>query len=163
MLSEALFFVCFLIVLPMVFMSPFAGALAYEWLQYMPPYAIYNVYAVGNLSMVMGGLALILWVIKDKKEKPAAIGLLFIFAVDRIHRNETLALGIPREDAFRLTHYRTTDGGFVSLSFCEMSRRGARICSPVSITAVPTRTNALWMPSASVIGLMTKGLMKSPK
>ena len=63
----------------MVFMFPFAGALAYEWLQYMPPYAVYNFYAVGNLSMIMGGLAMGVWLIKDKKERPAATGLIFIF------------------------------------------------------------------------------------
>jgi len=94
MLSEALFFISFLMILPMVFMSPFAGALAYEWLQYMPPYAIYNVYAIGNLSLIMGGLALILWVIKDKKEKPAAIGLLFTFAVYIIWVNITQVTSI---------------------------------------------------------------------
>lgn len=81
MLSEALFFVAFLVLLPTVVMNPFAGALAYEWLQYMPPYAVYNAYSVGGLSIIMGGLALAMFIFKDKKEKPkGAMGLVAIFA-----------------------------------------------------------------------------------
>ncbi len=37
MITEALFLISYLILLPIAVMFPFAGALAYEWLQYMPP------------------------------------------------------------------------------------------------------------------------------
>ena len=58
MITEALFFIAYLVVLPIVFMFPYAGALAYEWLQYMPPYDVYNAYGLSNFSLIMGGLGL---------------------------------------------------------------------------------------------------------
>ena len=59
MITEALFFISYLILLPIAFMFPYAGALAYEWLQYMPPYDVYHAYGMGNFSLVMGGIGII--------------------------------------------------------------------------------------------------------
>ena len=78
MISELVFFVAFLVLLPTIFMSAFAGALAYEWLQYMPPNTVYNAY-FGNFSVVAGGLALVNFAFRDKKEKPEATGLTAVF------------------------------------------------------------------------------------
>ncbi len=78
MITSGIFYICFLVLLPIAFMFPFAGALIYEWLQYMPPEVIYNVY-LGNLSLLTGGVALIGWAIKDKKEFPAPSGLFAVF------------------------------------------------------------------------------------
>jgi len=53
MITESLFLISYLILLPIAFMFPFGGALAYEWLQYMPPNSVYNAGAFSNLSLVM--------------------------------------------------------------------------------------------------------------
>ena len=67
MITEILFLISYLIILPIAFMFPFGGALAYEWLQYMPPDSVYNAGAFSNLSLVMGAIALSLWAARDKK------------------------------------------------------------------------------------------------
>lgn len=126
MLSEALFFVAYLVLLPAVFMSPFAGAVVYEWLQYMPPYAVYNVYTVGNLSFIMGGLALVLWAIKDKKEKPAAIGLIFVFAVYIVWVNITQLTTIVGEAGVTLWD-RAVKVLIFTFVLCFMAQTRARI------------------------------------
>ncbi len=79
MITEALFLISYLILLPIAVMFPFAGALAYEWLQYMPPGAVYNAYEFSNLSLIMGGLAIGLWAARDRKEMPKPAWLLGIF------------------------------------------------------------------------------------
>ena len=81
MITEALFFISFLILLPLAFMMPFIGALAYEWLQYMPPYDVYHADGMGNFSLIMGGIGLVGWVIRDKKVMPAPAGLFAIFII----------------------------------------------------------------------------------
>jgi probable O-glycosylation ligase (exosortase A-associated) len=88
MITSALFFISYLVILPIAFMFPFAGALAYEWLQYMPPDAVYNV-SVGSLSLVMGGVAIVMFLAKDKKESPAPTGLLAIFILYAVWVNIT--------------------------------------------------------------------------
>lgn len=79
MITEALFFISYLILLPIAFMFPFAGALAYEWLQYMPPYDVYHASGMGNFSLLMGGVGLIGWMIKDQKIIPSPKGLFVVF------------------------------------------------------------------------------------
>ncbi len=79
MITESLFLISYLILLPIAFMFPFGGALAYEWLQYMPPNSVYNAGAFSNLSLVMGGVAIIFWVARDKKMMPKPTALLAIF------------------------------------------------------------------------------------
>ena len=80
MITEALFLISYLILLPIAFMFPFGGALAYEWLQYMPPNSVYNAGAFSNLSLIIGAVALSLWAARDKKvmPKPAALFAIFI-------------------------------------------------------------------------------------
>jgi probable O-glycosylation ligase (exosortase A-associated) len=98
MITEALFFISYLVLLPIAFMFPFAGALAYEWLQYMPPYDIYHASGLGNFSLIMGGIGLIGWMIKDKKEIPAPKGLLFAFIAYALWVNVTqLATIVPND------------------------------------------------------------------
>lgn len=126
MLSEALFSVCFLLVLPTVFMSPFAGALAYEWLQYMPPYAVYNFYAVSSLSLIMGGLAVVMWAIKDKKEKVAAGGLVFIFAMYIIWVNLTQVTSMVGDQGY-LQWDRSYKTLLFTFALCFMMRTRGRL------------------------------------
>lgn len=99
MITEALFFVSYLIILPIAFMFPYAGALAYEWLQYMPPYDVYQASGMGNFSLIMGGVGLIGWMIKDKKYKPAPMGLLAIFILYAIWLSITQFTSIVPNDA----------------------------------------------------------------
>jgi probable O-glycosylation ligase (exosortase A-associated) len=94
MITEALFLIAYLVVLPIAFMFPFAGALAYEWLQYMPPGDVYNAYGIPNMSVIVGGIALIGWAIKDKKEMPSPKGLLAIFILYALWVNVAEAASI---------------------------------------------------------------------
>jgi probable O-glycosylation ligase (exosortase A-associated) len=94
MITEALFFISYLIILPIAFMFPFAGALAYEWLQYMPPYDVYHANGLGNFSIIMGGVALIMWAARDKKVMPAPKALLAIFVIYALWLNLTQATSI---------------------------------------------------------------------
>src|SRR5579883_901438 len=89
MRSQSLFFVAYLMTLPTVFMVPFAGVIMYEWLQYLPPYDIYYAPPEGNFSVIVGVLTLFTWAAKDKKERPAAIGLIVLFATYIIWVNVT--------------------------------------------------------------------------
>jgi probable O-glycosylation ligase (exosortase A-associated) len=99
MITEALFFISYLVLLPIAFMFPFAGALAYEWLQYMPPYDVYQANGMGNFSLIMGGVGLIGWMFKDKKYKPAPMGLLAIFLAYIVWVNITQFTSIVPNDA----------------------------------------------------------------
>jgi probable O-glycosylation ligase (exosortase A-associated) len=99
MITESLFFVAYLVLLPIAFMFPFAGALAYEWLQYMPPDSVYNAQSFNSFSLVMGGVALSIWGLRDKKVAPAPMGLLIIFAMYMIWANITQATTIVPNDA----------------------------------------------------------------
>jgi probable O-glycosylation ligase (exosortase A-associated) len=79
MITESLFLISYLILLPIAFMFPFGGALAYEWLQYMPPTTVYNAGAFSNLSLVMGAVAIIIWAFRDKKVLPQPAWLFWTF------------------------------------------------------------------------------------
>lgn len=81
MITESLFLISYLILLPIAFMFPFGGALAYEWLQYMPPNSVYNAGAFSNLSLVMGAVAIILWLFRDKKTMPKPTWLFAVFVI----------------------------------------------------------------------------------
>jgi probable O-glycosylation ligase (exosortase A-associated) len=80
-------------------MFPFAGALAYEWLQYMPPDSVYNASGVSNLSLLMGGAALSMWALRDRKVKPAPMGLLAVFVLYAVWCSITQATSILPEGA----------------------------------------------------------------
>jgi putative inorganic carbon (HCO3(-)) transporter len=79
MITESLFLISYLILLPIAFMFPFGGALAYEWLQYMPPNSVYNAGAFSSLSFVMGAIAIVLWAFRDKKVLPKPAWLFWSF------------------------------------------------------------------------------------
>ena len=79
MITESLFLISYLILLPIAFMFPFGGALAYEWLQYMPPNSVYTAGAFSNLSLVMGAVAIIIWLFRDKKLMPKPTWLFATF------------------------------------------------------------------------------------
>jgi putative inorganic carbon (HCO3(-)) transporter len=72
MITEVLYLVSYLILLPIAFMFPFGGALAYEWLQYMPPNSVYNAGAFSNLSLIIGvvslGVLSIFYFLKSKRK-----------------------------------------------------------------------------------------------
>jgi probable O-glycosylation ligase (exosortase A-associated) len=88
MITSALFFISYLVILPIAVMFPFAGTLAYEWLQYMPPDSVYNS-SLGSLSLLMGGIALAMWAAKDKKVTPQPAALFGIFIVYAVWLNIT--------------------------------------------------------------------------
>jgi len=94
MITEALFLIAYLILLPIAFMFPFGGALAYEWLQYMPPNSVYNAGAFSNLSLIIGAVALSLWAARDKKviPKPTALFAFFIIYALWLQLTELLSI-----------------------------------------------------------------------
>jgi probable O-glycosylation ligase (exosortase A-associated) len=94
MITEALFLISYLILLPIAVMFPFAGALAYEWLQYMPPGAVYNADQFTNLSLIMGGIAIGLWAVRDRKEMPKPTWLFAIFVIYALWLQVTQAFSI---------------------------------------------------------------------
>ena len=99
MITESLFLISYLILLPIAFMFPFGGALAYEWLQYMPPNSVYNAGAFSNLSLVMGAVALSLWAFRDKKLMPKPSTLFAIFIIYALWLQLTQILSIVPNDA----------------------------------------------------------------
>jgi probable O-glycosylation ligase (exosortase A-associated) len=62
-------------------MFPFGAAMAYEWLQYMPPDSVYNAGAFNNLSFIMGVVAMAGWGLRDRKVFPKPGWLLGVFIV----------------------------------------------------------------------------------
>jgi putative inorganic carbon (HCO3(-)) transporter len=71
MLSQLLFLVVFLGVLPAALISPFAGALIYKWFEYLPPAHTYSVTLIpGNLSFFIGALTILVWLAQEKKTVP---------------------------------------------------------------------------------------------
>jgi putative inorganic carbon (HCO3(-)) transporter len=99
MITEALFLISYLILLPIAFMFPFGGALAYEWLQYMPPNSVYNAGAFSNLSLIIGAVALSLWAARDKKVMPKPAALFAIFIVYALWLQFTQVVSIVPNDA----------------------------------------------------------------
>lgn len=81
MLTEVLFIVSYLILLPIGMMFPYGAAMAYEWLQYIPPDSVYNAGAFSNLSFILGAIAIAGWAARDKKELPKPSWLLGIFVI----------------------------------------------------------------------------------
>jgi probable O-glycosylation ligase (exosortase A-associated) len=94
MITESLFLISYLVLLPIAVMFPFAGALAYEWLQYMPPGAVYNAYEFSNLSLIMGGIAIGLWAVRDRKAMPKPTWLLAVFIIYALWLQVTQAFSI---------------------------------------------------------------------
>jgi probable O-glycosylation ligase (exosortase A-associated) len=99
MITEVLFLVSYLILLPIAFMFPFGGALAYEWLQYMPPNSVYNAGAFSNLSLIIGAVALSLWAARDKKVMPKPAALFAIFIIYALWLQFTQVVTIVPNDA----------------------------------------------------------------
>jgi len=99
MITEVLFLVSYLILLPIAFMFPFGGALAYEWLQYMPPNSVYNAGAFSNLSLIIGAVALSLWAARDKKVMPKPAALFAIFIIYALWLQFTQVVSIVPNDA----------------------------------------------------------------
>jgi putative inorganic carbon (HCO3(-)) transporter len=99
MITEVLFLVSYLILLPIAFMFPFGGALAYEWLQYMPPNSVYNAGAFSNLSLIIGAVALSLWAARDKKVMPKPAALFAIFIIYALWLQFTQVVSIVPDNA----------------------------------------------------------------
>ena len=127
MITEALFFISYLIILPIAIMFPFAGALAYEWLQYMPPYDVYHANGLGNFSVIMGGIAIILWAAKDKKVTPHPTGLLAIFILYALWLNLTQLTSIVPNDGGHILWDRSYKTLIFTIVLSMMARTQQRI------------------------------------
>src|SRR5277367_957065 len=113
MITEVLFLVSYLVLLPIAFMFPFGGALAYEWLQYMPPDSTYNAGAFNNLSFIIGAVALSLWALRDKKVMPKPAALLAFFIIYALWLQLTQLTSIVPSDA----GYALWDRSYKTLGF----------------------------------------------
>src|SRR5438067_10348980 len=77
MLHQALFLALYLGLLPVFFVSPFAGVLLYQWLDYLPPNEVYSLTLIpGYLALVTGALTFLLWIVKERKTLPRPFGII---------------------------------------------------------------------------------------
>jgi len=153
MITEALFLVSYLILLPIAFMFPFGGALAYEWLQYMPPDSVYNAGAFSNLSLIIGAVALSLWAGRDKKVMPKPTALFALFVIYALWLQLTqLTSIVPNDGGYTLWDRSYKTLGF-TIILSMMARTPQRVeafiwvvclaignedhgCSPATLSAV---------------------------
>jgi len=149
MITEALFLVSYLILLPIAFMFPFGGALAYEWLQYMPPDSVYNAGAFDNLSLIIGAVALSLWAARDKKvmPKPTAVFALFIIYALWLQLTQLTSI-VPNDGGHALW-----DRSYKTLGFTIILSMMAR---------TPQRIEAfLWVICLSIGNFVIQGAIKT--
>jgi probable O-glycosylation ligase (exosortase A-associated) len=65
--------------LPAVLASPFAGALLYYWLDYLPPGEIYFAALLpGYLSLTTGALTFVVWLFRENKALPRPSTIMFL-------------------------------------------------------------------------------------
>jgi putative inorganic carbon (hco3(-)) transporter len=70
-MHQLLFIFFYLGLLPAIFTSPFAGVLLYNWLDWLPPDAVYsNTLLPDFLSFLVGALAFLMWILREKKSLP---------------------------------------------------------------------------------------------
>ena len=149
MITESLFLISYLILLPIAFMFPFGGALAYEWLQYMPPNTVYNAGAFTNLSLVMGGVALGLWAFRDKKVMPKPAALFAIFIIYAVWLQITQLLSIVPNDG----GHEQWDRSYKTLGFTIILSMMAR---------TPQRIEAfIWVVVLSIGNFVITGAIKT--
>src|ERR1700722_2916874 len=149
MITEVLFLVSYLILLPIAFMFPFGGALAYEWLQYMPPNSVYNAGAFSNLSLIIGAVALSLWAARDKKVMPKPAALFAIFIIYALWLQFTQVVSIVPDDA----GHSQWDRSYKTLGFTIILAMMAR---------TPQRIEAfLWVVCLSIGNFVIMGAIKT--
>jgi putative inorganic carbon (hco3(-)) transporter len=74
MFHQILFLAFYLGLLPTVLMSPFAGVLIYDWLDYLPPDEVYSASLFPDyLSFAIGALTFISWLAQEKKTVPRSL------------------------------------------------------------------------------------------
>jgi probable O-glycosylation ligase (exosortase A-associated) len=76
-MRQAVFILAFCGLLPTVLLSPFAGVIVYEWLEYLKPDVTYYAFAVPDqLSLIVGVLTFVVWLVKDHKNLRAPTALI---------------------------------------------------------------------------------------
>jgi len=149
MITEALFLISYLILLPIAFMFPFGGALAYEWLQYMPPDSVYNAGAFSNLSLIIGAVALSLWAGRDKKVMPKPTALFALFVIYALWLQLTQMTSIVPNDG----GYTLWDRSYKTLGFTIILAMMAR---------TPQRVEAfIWVVCLAIGNFVIQGAIKT--
>jgi putative inorganic carbon (hco3(-)) transporter len=89
-MHQLLFLVFYLGLLPVVLASPFAGVMLYTWLDWLPPDEVYlNTLLPDFLSFLVGALAFVMWLFREKKTLPRPLTVLLIMAAYLIWINVT--------------------------------------------------------------------------
>jgi probable O-glycosylation ligase (exosortase A-associated) len=90
MLHQILFLTFYLGLLPAVFISPFAGALLYHWLDYLPPDEVYlGAVLPGYVSLTTGALTFVVWLFRENKTLPRPLTIILLMAALLVWINVT--------------------------------------------------------------------------
>ena len=103
MLHQALFLAFYLGLLPAVLFSPFVGVLLFDWLDYLPPDAVYTDALFSDyLSFVIGALSFLAWLIREKKTLPRPLLVTLLMAALLLWVNVTSLFALaPQAAAFQ--------------------------------------------------------------
>jgi probable O-glycosylation ligase (exosortase A-associated) len=100
MIHQLLFVALYITLLPLMWFSPFVGALLYQWLDNLPPDEVYSA-NLGYLSFMTGALTFMLWLIIEKKTLPRPIFVTLLMIMLLIWENITwLYAAVPAAGAF---------------------------------------------------------------
>lgn len=124
MLHQLLFLVVFFALLPTVLLSAFAGALIYKWLEYLPPAHAYSVsFLPGYISLAIGTLTFIVWVIKEQKSPPRPPGLMLLLAALVVWISITTLFALAPDAAYLKWDRTVKVLGFAMLTAQMLSNR----------------------------------------
>src|SRR5258708_17020200 len=99
-MRQLAFVIAYLGSIPTVFLSAYAGALVYKWLEYIPPIPNYHsTLPTEQTSLLIGALTFLVWLFKEKKALPPPRLLFLLLAVFWICVNATTLYALAPEAA----------------------------------------------------------------
>lgn len=124
MLHEALFLALYLGLMPLVLLSPFSGVLIYHWLDYLPPDQVYQDTLLSSyLSLTIGALTFLVWLIKEKKTMPRPLWIILLMTALLLWMNITSYRALAPEEAGFLWDRTNKVVGFAILTSMMLSTR----------------------------------------
>lgn len=99
-MRQLFFLLAYAAVLPTIFFNPFAGMLAYKWLEYMPPSITYLAYALPDkYSFLLAAVTLGCWLAFEKKIKPQPMWLFLLLVAFFVLINLTTLIALVPAEA----------------------------------------------------------------
>ena len=100
MFHQLLFLAFYLGLLPTVLMSPFAGVLIYDWLDYLPPGGVYSATLLSDyLAFTIGALTFFSWLLQEKKTIPRSLPVMVLMTVILLWMNITALYALAPQAA----------------------------------------------------------------